>query len=106
MHYRPPKHFARLPYVLRTACIALGPALVLTAWSLMFTADQVYAVSIPPAVTYSIAAVVLLIVPAVFARLLLGMSAGAEQWLHRQADAAGKRTLFQNEALLQQQPFI
>ena len=105
MHYRPPKHFTRLPFVLRTACIALGPALVLTAWSLMFTADQVYAVSIPPAVTYSIAAVVLLIVPAVFARLMLNMSAGAEQWLHRQADAAAGK-LFQNEALLQQQPFI
>ena len=71
----------------------------------MFTAEQVYAVSIPPAVTYSIAAVVLLIVPAVFARLMLNMSAGAEQWLHRQADAAAGK-LFQNEALLQQQPFI
>jgi hypothetical protein len=77
----------------------LGPALVLTVWSLIFSTDQVYAVSIPPAVTYSIACVVLLIVPIVFARLLLRMSADAEHWLHKYEGATPNA---HNQLLLQQ----
>ena len=51
LHYRPPVQFARSAFLLRTSMIALSPALLLTVWSLMYTSDQVYAVSIPPAVS-------------------------------------------------------
>ncbi len=100
LHYRPPLQYARAPFILRISAIALGPALLLAVWSLMFTTDQVYAVSIPPSVTYSIAAVVLLVVPAVFARLLLRMSASAQYWLHKQ-DSAVAGIHAQDQRLLQ-----
>jgi hypothetical protein len=86
--------------MLRISAIAIGPALLLTVWSLMFTTEQVYAVSIPLSVTYSIAAVVLLVVPAVFARLLLGMNASAQHWLHKE-DSLLAGIHVQNQRLLQ-----
>jgi hypothetical protein len=90
MHYRPPAIYPRAPFLLRLSAIALGPALLLTAWSLMFTTDQVYAVSIPMSVTYSIAAVVFIAAPLVYGRVLLRMSADAQTWLHKhEAAAAG-----------------
>ncbi len=100
MHYRPPALYPRVPFLLRLSATALGPALLLTAWSLMFTTDQVYAVSIPMSVTYSIAAVVLLAVPLVYGRVLLRLSADAQTWLHKhEAAAAGGPP--QNLGLLQ-----
>lgn len=101
LHYRPPLLHARAPFLLRTSAIALGPALLLTVWSLMFTTQQVYAVDIPLSVTYSIAAVVLLVVPLVFARLLLRLSAGAQNWLPKQDSAR-----VHNQRLLQPPVFI
>ena len=56
--------------------------------------------------TYSIAAVVLLVVPALFARLLLGMSAGAQQWLHKHDGAAARVHAQEDRAPLRQQVFI
>jgi len=105
IHYRPPTHYSHIPFIGRVSAIALGPALVLMAWSLMFSTDQVYAVSIPPAVTYSIAAVVLLIVPIAFARVLLRMSADAEHWLNKYEGATAVGNNF-NQQLLQQPLYI
>ena len=105
MHYRPPGLFARAPFLLRLSAVALGPALLLTVWSLMFTTDQVYAVSIPPSVTYSIAAVVLLAVTIVYGRVLVRTSADAQTWLHKQeAAAAGAHP--QHLSLLQQAVYM
>ena len=105
MHYRPPGLFARAPFLLRLSAVALGPALLLTVWSLMFTTDQVYAVSIPPSVTYSIAAVVLLAVPIVYGRVLVRTSADAQTWLLKQeAAAAGAHP--QHLSLLQQAVYM
>ncbi len=105
VHYRPPLHFKRAPFLLRISAITWGPALVLLVWSLMFTTEQVYAVSMPPAVTYSIAAVVLLAVPAAFARLMMSMSAGAQHWLHKY-DGSVAGAAEANRGLLQQPLYI
>jgi hypothetical protein len=37
VHYRPPLHFVRAPFLMRISAITWGPALVLLVWSLMFT---------------------------------------------------------------------
>jgi hypothetical protein len=102
LHYRPPVHQqgARAPFLLRLSAIALGPALILMAWSLMYTTDQVYAVHIPLSVTFSIAAVVLLLVPLVYGRVLVRVSADAQTWLLKQ-EAAAASAHAQHNGLLQ-----
>jgi hypothetical protein len=52
-------------------------------------------------VRYSIAAVVLIAVPAAFARLMLSMSAGAQHWLHKY-DSSVAGAAEANRGLLQQ----